>query len=141
MNRHRLAEFRRMAREVAQLRERLDEMEAKITSPRTPKLSHMPHAPSTTGYQIEADVIRHSELAELYREKLKRFDHEAAEVEKALGQLDPIAQTIMRYRYQDGYTWDIVAVKAGYSYQQTWRIYKRAVEFLEAQEAENNEPV
>ena len=137
MTRERLWSYQHLRREIRQLEDQLAELESRITSPRTPKLSFMPRAKSA-GYALEAGMDRYADLVEVYRTKLERLYSERAAIEQAIESLEPIERMVLRARYIEGRTWEDVAERINYSYVQTWRIHARAIEALEKQEEKQN---
>ena len=138
MTRERLWSYQHLCREIRQLEDQIAELESRITSPRTPKLSFLPHAKSA-GYALEAGMDRYADLIELYKTKLERLYSERAAIEQAIESLEPIERMVLRARYIEGRTWEDVAERINYSYVQTWRIHARAIEALEKQEEKQND--
>ena len=137
MTRDRLNSYRHLCREIKQLEDQLAELESRITSPRTPKLSFMPHAKGN-GYALEAGMDLYADLVEIYKMKLERLYSERAAIEQAIESLEPIERMVLRARYIEGLSWEWVAERINYSYVQTWRIHARAIEALEKQEEKQN---
>ena len=125
----RLKAYRHLRGEVLQLQAQIEELESRITSPRTPKLSKMPKGRG--GYSIEDDVIRHTELVGRYREKVAALEAEQLTLEGYIDELEITERMVIRARYMQGLTWDETAMLVNYSYRQTWRIYARAIRKLE----------
>ena len=130
MTRERLWSYQHLRREIRQLEDQLAELESRITSPRTPKLSFLPRAKGT-GYALEAGMDRYADLIEIYKTKLERLYSERAAIEQAIESLEPIERMVLRARYIEGRTWEDVAERINYSYVQTWRIHARALQKLE----------
>lgn len=130
MTRERLWSYQHLRREIRQLEDQLAELESRITSPRTPKLSFLPRAKGN-GYALEAGMDRYADLVEIYRTKLERLYSERAAIEQAIESLEPIERMVLRARYIEGRTWEDVAERINYSYVQTWRIHARALQKLE----------
>ena len=130
MTRERLWSYQHLCREIRQLEDQLAELESRITSPRTPKLSFMPRAKSA-GYALETGMDRYADLVEIYKTKLELMYSERAAIEQAIESLEPIERMVLRARYIEGRTWEDVAGRINYSYVQTWRIHARALQKLE----------
>lgn len=130
MTRERLWSYQHLCREIRQLEDQLAELESRITSPRTPKLSFLPHAKGN-GYALESGMDRYADLVEVYKTKLELMYSERAAIEQASESLEPIERMVLRARYIEGRTWEDVAERINYSYAQTWRIHARALQKLE----------
>lgn len=138
MTRDRLKNYLNLRREIRQIEERLEELETRVLSPRTPKLSLTPKAHGQGGYSLEADMDKHADLMTLYADKLAQLYAEQYAIEQAVDKLDTVERIVIRARYIEGLTWEAVALRVNYSYVQTWRIHARAIEALEKQEEKQN---
>lgn len=136
MTKERLRRYREIKREARQLRDKLEEVESRLYSPKGQLLTGMPSAPSPGGGTVtEALIDRHAQLVEMYQEQLARLDEEQLAVETAIASLeDPTARRLMRYRYIDGLKWEEICVRIKYEWSRTHDIHSMALQQLKAQE-------
>ena len=130
MTKERLKGYQAMKREADQLRERLAELEAAMTAPKIQQITGMPGGGSHEGSALENQVARHTELAELYREKLAAMAEEQLAMEQAIAPLDTRERVMLRHRYIEGMTWEGVCVAMSYSRSQVHRIHAAALQKL-----------
>lgn len=137
MTKERLRTYQAIKREAKQLQGQLEELEASMYGPKTQQLTGMPSGASADmGSTLERVVIKHTELVERYRAKLAELTAEQLEIEKAIESLDGTARVLMRHRYIEGLTWEEVCVRLNYSWRQTHRLHRRALEQLRSMEDE-----
>lgn len=135
MNKERLRNYQAIKRELEQLRMQLEELEATMYSPKAQQLTGMPFSGSTRmGSALESMTVKHMELVERYRVKVAELTAEQLEIETAIESLDGTARTLMRFRYIEGLTWEEVCVKMSYSWRQTHRLHRKALEMLREKE-------
>ena len=136
MIKERLRRYREIKREAKQIRDKLEEVESRLYSPRGQLLTGMPSAPSPGGGTATETLIdRHAQLVQQYQEQLARLEAEQLAVEKAIASLeDSTARQILRYRYIDGLKWEEVCVRIKYSWTQTHEIHGQALQQLREQE-------
>ena len=136
MTKERLRRYREIKREAKQIRDKLEEVESRLYSPKGQLLTGMPSAPSHEGGTVtEALIDRHAQLVEMYQEQLATLEAEQLAVETAIASLDdPTARRLMRYRYLDGLKWEEVCVRINYGWDQTHTIHRKALQQLRAQE-------
>lgn len=99
MTKEQLREYRQMKQELAALE----------------VLARKIERHSTEELRAEYDRIREKLVAELLR------------IEQAIETLDSTERTLMRLRYIDGLSWQAIALRISYSWQQTHRIHARAL--------------
>lgn len=118
-------------REVEQIREMMDEIEAKLYHPKIQRLTGMP-VNASDGNRQEDLIIKHIDLQNMYKAKILELSARQLEVEKAIDKLRPPYRMLLRYRYIDGLTWDQVSEKMHYSLRNVHRMRKEAVRMLES---------
>lgn len=67
------------------------------------------------------------ELRADYDQKREKLATELLRIEQAIETLDSTERTLMRLRYIDGLSWQAIALRISYSWQQTHRIHARAL--------------
>ena len=67
------------------------------------------------------------ELRADYDQKREKLAAELLSIEQAIETLDSTERTLMRLRYIDGLSWQAIALRISYSWQQTHRIHTRAL--------------
>ena len=134
MTKEELQNYRSLERERRQVKAKLEEIEAKLYSPKAQQLTGMPSAPPKPGSTLEAAVAEHTEELEALREHyghlLAELTTEQLKIEKAIESLEPKARTLMRHRYIDGRKWEEVCVLINYSWRQTHRLHAAALREL-----------
>lgn len=130
MTKEQLRQYINIKREKEQLEQYLEELETLMTSPRAQTLDGMPFNPSKGESIVELLAIKHLEIKNLYRAKVKELAEALCAIEKAIETLEPLERTLMRLRYIEGHKWEEVAVAIDYSWQQTHRLHKSALEKL-----------
>ena len=126
MTKERLRRYRDLKNEYRQIIEKLETIEAVLLHPKAQRFTDMPKGPGG-GSTMEDLAVKHMELQQRYTEKLDELAAEQLAIEKAIEPLEPIARTLMRYRYIDGLTWEEVCVRINYSWRQTHNIHSRAL--------------
>lgn len=119
-----------MKEEARQIKEQIDTLEAAMYAPKVASPNAAPGGGGVGDPTAEL-VARHLDLLERYRLQLLRLTVEQIDVEVMLEDLEPLERTLMRHRYLEGLTWEEVCVAISYSWQQTHRIHRRALERLE----------
>lgn len=135
MTKEQLRQYINIKREKEQLEQYLEELDTLIASPRAQTLDGMPFNPSKGESVVEILAIKHMEIKNLYRVKVKELADALCAIEKAIDTLEPLERTLMRLRYIEGHKWEEVAVAIDYSWQQTHRLHKGALEKLREVEA------
>lgn len=130
MTKERLKKYQAMKLEAEQLRERLMEIEAAMTSPKIQQITGMPRGGGHEGSALESIMIRHTELADLYRKKLEAIAVEQMAIERAIDSLDVKERVMLRRRYIEGMTWEEVCVAMNYSWRQVHRYHAMALQKL-----------
>ena len=80
--------------------------------------------------EVLARKIEHYGTEELradYDQKREKLAAELLSIEQAIETLDSTERTLMRLRYIDGLSWQAIALRISYSWQQTHRIHARAL--------------
>ena len=139
MTKTRLRNYRNNRKEQAQLKARLEELEAALYYPKIPHLTDMPGGGKPEGNYQEDLAIHHIELQALYNAKLADLRAEQLEIEKTIEGLPQIERMLLGFRYLDGLTWEEVCVKMGYSWTQTHEYHGRALRRLKEMDEEKSE--
>ena len=119
--------YRILAKEVEQLKERLEALESSLYSPKGQRFTTMPRATNGTGNTMDDAVERHLKLVELYEEKLAEKESRQLAIEMAIESLEDTAErVVMRDRYIAGRSWRSIVMKLserGYSERQVYRLH------------------
>ena len=130
VTKERLKAYRNLKLERDQLGAMIEELGAKIYSPKTQSLDGMPRSGSGPGRPTEDAAIKHAELLEKYRQKVTELTEALIEIERAIEVLEPRERTLIRLHYAQGMTWEEVCVAMNYSWRQIHRIHAKALEAL-----------
>ena len=130
MTKEQLRAYRDIKLERDKLAAMVEEVEAVLYGPRSPKLDGMPHGGSAPGSIVEEAAIKHAELLEKYRRKVAELSAALVEIENAIEVLEPRERTLIRLYYAQGLTWEEVCVAMNYSWRQVHRIHAKALEAL-----------
>lgn len=125
-----LQNYRATVREVHQLREQLETLEASLFSPKGQRFTSTPRVPSGAGSTMEGAVGRHFELEDLYRSTLAEKEAQQLAVERAIQTLDGPERVVMRERYIRGRSWTSIVsdlARMGYSERQVYRLHGLAL--------------
>ena len=136
MTKERLRNYQAIKRELAQLKGQLEELETAIYNPSVSKISDEPRGSGGISDPTASGAARHQELLARYRAKMAELTAEQLEIEKAIESLDGLARLLMRHRYIEGLTWEEVCVKLNYSWRQTHRLHRKALQQLRSKEEE-----
>ena len=120
----------RAYRDIKRERDRLEKMVAALDYgltginmdglPRSGKVS------DPTGNQ----AVEHTQVRDLYLQKVAELNKALIEVEQAIECLDPRERTLIRLYYIEGLTWEEVCVAMSYSWRQIHYIHKKTLEKL-----------
>lgn len=77
-----------------------------------------------------SQAIDHTQVRDLYLQKVAELDKALIEVEQAIECLEPRERTLIRLYYCAGLTWEEVCVEMSYSWRQIHYIHKKALEKL-----------
>lgn len=124
-----LRAYREQKRELAVLREELEELTESMQAPGS-NLDGMPHAPGR-GDAMERAVARKIELEEMYAAKMEALCDAITRVENAIENLPPREKTVLRAYYIRGLKWEEVCVVTHYSWKHVHRIHASALRELE----------
>ena len=131
MTKKELIRLRGEVLELPQLRAELEQLEARIYSPKIPQLSPMPKGGGGVSRTVENSALMHDRLRQIYNTKIAAIEAEQARLEDALNCLTPVQARLIRYRYIDGLTFESIAERIGYTWQHTHRIHAAALAELE----------
>lgn len=135
MTKDKLREYPHLKRAEKQIRSMLEDVEARMLSPRIPNMDGMPKGKGGAGSAVEDMVEKHIELQRRYLDKLAELTTAQAEIERAIAALPNREQTLLRLHYLQDMTWEQVCVAMCYSWRQVHRIHGNALAML--QEMEN----
>lgn len=133
MTKQELKECRESRREIRQLLDEMEAIEAEVTSPKIPKLSGMPPSEPATSDRMAENVARWVDLQQTYRDKLSRCFDLRMDVEKAMDVLTPTERQVIRAYYIQGKTWEEVCVAVNYSWRETHRKHASALKKMAAE--------
>lgn len=126
-----LRNYRAIKKELEQLEEWLEEIEAEIYYPKPQRLTGMPSAPTKDNDGALVNLTtRHMELQRTYMAKLAELQQAILDAEDAIETLNPIDRRILRYKYFDGLTFEQIAVKMHYSRQGITKRHRQALDRL-----------
>lgn len=126
----RLNSYRDLLTERVQLQTELQKLEALMASPSSSNLDGMPRSGSGPCNPVASIAVKHMELVERYKTKVRQLVEEQAAIEALIEDLEPTERKLARYRYIDGLTWEEVCEELGYSWRQTHRIHGRMLDGL-----------
>lgn len=119
--------YRILTKEVKQIREQLEALEASLYSPKGQRFTTTPRAQNGSGSTMDEAVERHMRLVSLYEEKLAQKESQLFTIETAIDSLDDAAErVVMRDRYIMGRSWRSIVMKLaekGYSERQVYRLH------------------
>lgn len=130
MTKKRLQNYQSIKRELKQIQQQIEEVEAKIYAPSASKLSGEPRGGGGISDPTGTGAAKHQELLALYRAKLDELTAEQLAIEKAIDSLEYTERTLLRHKYIEGHTWEEVCLLINYSWRQTHRLHARALEQL-----------
>lgn len=134
MTKERLREYRDLKKELEQVRQKVETLEAALYAPKTQRLTGMPSSPPSGGNAVENLASKHLELLEYYRAKEKEMAAEQLAIEQAIESLEYQERTLLRLYYIDGLTWEEVCVVVHFSWTHVHRIHGNALKKLKARE-------
>ncbi len=129
MDKQKLIDFRRQARELQLLEDGLVEMRAKAEALSSPVISDMPKGSSAEERNMIVELVA---LQEEYETFIRTNASEQLEVERAIAAIeDPALRSVIRLRYIDGLEWLDVAKAIGCSEATVYRLHRSALEHFE----------
>lgn len=128
----RLRHHRSRVFEARQIRSRLEDMEARIYTPKGQRFTSMPHSPNTAGRSLDDLAIAHIALEDAYKRQLTAVEQEELAIEEALKALRPEQRMVIRAYYFDGLTWEGVCSKVHYGWSQVHRLHASALLALDS---------
>lgn len=106
----RLSDYTAMLRDIDNQIQRLERMEATMTSPKAQRLDGMPHCGSPIGDRMAEIIGRKQELEDTIREKIEAERHEHALLAAMVDQMaKPDDRLVIQLRYFDRVNWQGVA--------------------------------
>lgn len=130
MTKERLRRYIWLKQECRQLQAYLERTMNDMASVSSPRLTGMPHTTDTHG--LDEIVVRYEEIAGKYEKRLKQYQKETLDIEKAVeGLKDPRLRMLMRYKYFDGYKWETIADLMQYELSWIYRLHGQALQELE----------
>jgi ferritin-like metal-binding protein YciE len=77
----------------------------------------------------EDAYVRMIEMGDKINDEIDRYVDMRGEIEAAISTVEDITlQTLLRYRYLEGFTWEKVAVELNYCWRQIIRLHGRALQ-------------
>lgn len=132
MTKQELQQYGAIKREMEQIGEELARLKSSIMSARGQIITDMPRGGTGDGDGMSKSVIKMIELETRYQDMLADLCVKQIDIEQALEVLNPTERRLMRYRYIDGLTWEVIADKMDYSYQWVCELHNRAIKTLDS---------
>jgi len=123
-----LGEYRILDKERAQIKDRLTEVEARMTAPGSPNLDGMPRGGQ--GGDMADRIAAHLALVSRYEAKMLELSDMQNTIERMIDGLDPVERKLLRHRYIEGLEWEKICVLMSYSWRQTHYIHATALDKL-----------
>lgn len=131
MTKERLKRYRHIKEETRQIKDLLEELEARVYGLQSQELSDLPRAHTAkSGSAQERAADSSMQLRERYRAKLEELAEEQLAIEEAIEALEPTQRQMLRYKYIEGMTWEEVCVAMNYSWRQVHRLHAKALKQL-----------
>ena len=125
----RLSAYLDAIRERKQIEERLEVINARLTSVGSQRLDGMPRGGS--GGDNKPDLLDAKDrLVARYMGIVDELMKTQLAIEESIEWLEPVERMVMRHRYLEGMTWEQVCVAMDYSWRQTHYIHARALDRL-----------
>lgn len=129
MDKQKLIDFRRQARELQLLEDGLVEMRAKAEALSSPVISDMPKGSSEEERNMIVELVA---LQEEYETFIRTNAAEQLEVEHAIAAIDdPTLRSVIRLRYIKGLQWQDIAKAVGCSEPTVYRLHRSALKHFE----------
>lgn len=132
MDKETLLQYQKNRKEILQLREEIDALWGRLLAPGTTKYSGMPTAHGGNSDPTGDGVAAADALLFKYQKKHQELCAMQLAIETAIDSLDPVSRTLLRARYIKGSQWENICFELGYSWRQTHRLHRRALEKLAA---------
>jgi DNA-directed RNA polymerase specialized sigma24 family protein len=123
MTKARLRAYRDLKLERDHLEAMVAALEYGLTGVRMDGMPRSGKTSDPTGQQ----AIDHTQVRDLYLQKVAELDKALVEIEQAIECLEPLERTLIRLYYAEGLTWEEVCVAIHYEWAQTHRIHARAL--------------
>lgn len=130
MTKEQLKEYKDTKKELDDLKQRREEVEASLYGVRSKQLDGMPKRGTNENDLKEKQIDAKEKLLMLYKAKEKKLCEILVVIESAIEKLDPRERQLIRMHYIDGMTWEQVCVKMCYSWRQVHRIHSKALQKL-----------
>jgi len=117
-----LQQYKTIAKELDCLQIQLRRLQARLMTPRSSVWSLTPRGGSPSDW---TDIyIAYDKLETHYKERISHALTLRLQIETAIDAIpDADGRSLMRYRYIDGLTWEMICVKLSYSYRQIHRLH------------------
>ena len=126
MTKERLRNYGRLKQECKQLEAQIEMILGDMASVSSPRLTGMPR--SNNRKSLDEIIVRYEEATACYERQLKRCIAERIAIEKAIESVrDARLRLILRYRYQDGESWENIASYLGYNKRWVLRLHGQAL--------------
>lgn len=123
-----IVEYRSIKKEIAELKDRIEQIRYAAMHPTSSPITDMPRAPGYSQDGLAKVYIQIEELEEFYLEKCVQLNRLCIEIEKEIDSLESIERRIIRFRYIDGLSWKKISKLVGYSVSQLHRIHNKIIE-------------
>jgi DNA-directed RNA polymerase specialized sigma subunit len=127
-----LSEYKIIAREYKQLKERYEGMTAKADNVKAQVISNMPVNNDSASDKMCDNICEMEKLENMIQRRMDKLYDALLSIESAINNLEEsIFRTILSLRYIDGLRWENVAVESNFSWQHTHRLHNEALEKIE----------
>lgn len=123
MDKKTLQNYRAMDKELKQLEELIERIDARIHEAKTSHLTPEPKGGGFAGDATLNNLAMLERLKSIYNRKWDALIALRTEIELAIDHLEPAERLLIRYRYIDGLEWYKVARQLNYSDRHTKRLH------------------
>lgn len=122
----RLRGYRNIKAEIVQIKELMEEVDAKMEAPKGATMDGTPKG-SCSGDPMVGIVSQRIELQKKYQTLQTSLIEQQSWIEDRIAELDTRERRLMRCYYLQGMTWEQVCVAMNYSWMQTHRLHNNAL--------------
>lgn len=132
MDKNDLVGYLILQKEITQMTRILAKLDGDVYSIKSPAMTGMPHAQSSTvgGSAQEKLADRTMAVREAYERKITQLRIEQLRIEKAIDSLKPRERWVLRLRYIEGQSWRKIAAETHFDERWVYRIHGMALEEL-----------
>ena len=124
-----LHSYRHLKAEQKQIDLEIQRIEALMTSPRGAGLNGMPRG-AGSGDPVHDSVSKKQSLKDRYNVLSEELAAAQSSIEDMIECLESEERKLMRHRYIEGLEWEEVCAAIGYSWSQTHRLHRKALNNL-----------